>query len=286
MNALISRNLRVYFRDKASVFFSLLSVMIIILLYALFLGDAWAGSSMFRGREGVRWLMDAWIMAGLLAVVSVTSTMGAYGIMVEDRSRKIIKDFYSSPLSRAGLTGGYILSAFVIGLVMSLLTSVLAVVYILACGGQVPALAALGKTFLLIVTSTLSNTAMVLFLISFIKSTNAFSTASTLIGTLIGFLTGIYMPIGQLPPAVQKLIKVIPTSHAAALFRQTLMEQPIQLVFQGAPEEMVAEFKGAMGVTLRLGGHTFTAWEHVLVLAASFLLFSLLSLWSLSRKKN
>lgn len=286
MNALISRNLRVYFRDKASVFFSLLSVMIIILLYALFLGDAWAGSSMFRGREGVRWLMDAWIMAGLLAVVSVTSTMGAYGIMVEDRSRKIIKDFYSSPLSRAGLTGGYILSAFVIGLVMSLLTSVLAVVYILARGGQLPALAALGKTFLLILTSTLSNTAMVLFLISFIKSTNAFSTASTLIGTLIGFLTGIYMPIGQLPPAVQTLIKVIPTSHAAALFRQTLMEQPIQLVFQGAPEEMVAEFKGAMGVTLSLGGHTFTAWEHVLVLAASFLLFSLLSLWSLSRKKN
>jgi multidrug/hemolysin transport system permease protein len=286
MNALISRNLRVYFRDKASVFFSLLSVMIIILLYALFLGDAWAGSSMFRGREGVRWLMDAWIMAGLLAVVSVTSTMGAYGIMVEDRSRKIIKDFYSSPLSRAGLTGGYILSAFVIGLVMSLLTAVLAVVYILARGGQLPALAALGKTFLLILTSTLSNTAMVLFLISFIKSTNAFSTASTLIGTLIGFLTGIYMPIGQLPPAVQTLIKVIPTSHAAALFRQTLMEQPIQLVFQGAPEEMVAEFKGAMGVTLSLGGHTFTAWEHVLVLAASFLLFSLLSLWSLSRKKK
>ncbi len=286
MNALLFRNLRVYFRDKASVFFSLLSVLIIILLYALFLGDAWAGSSMFQGRQGVRWLMDCWIMAGLLAVVSVTSTMGAYGIMVDDRARKIIKDFYSSPLSRAGLTGGYILAAFLIGLLMSLVTAVFAVVYIIARGGQVPQLLALGKSLLLIVFSSLSNTALVLFLVSFVNSANAFSTASTLIGTLIGFLTGIYMPIGQLPPAVQTVIKVVPTSHAAALFRQVLMEQPLQTVFAGAPEEMAAEFRESMGVTLKLGGHTFTPLEHLLVLAGAFALFSLLSLWSLSRKKN
>ena len=75
MNALLLRNLRVYFRDKASVFFSLLSVLIIILLYALFLGDAWSSGSVFQGRAGVKNMMDSWIMAGLLAVVSVTSTM-------------------------------------------------------------------------------------------------------------------------------------------------------------------------------------------------------------------
>ena len=286
MIALLSRNLRVYFRDKASVFFSLLSVLIIIMLYALFLGDAWSSGSMFQGRQGVKGMMDSWIMAGLLAVVSVTSTMGAYGIMVDDRVRKIIKDFKSSPLSRAGLTGGYILAAFIIGLLMSLVTAVFAVIYIVARGGTFPGMIALGKSFLLIFISSLSNTSLVLFLVSFISSANAFSTASTLIGTLIGFLTGIYMPIGQLPPAVQTLIKVIPTSHAAALFRQVLMEQPIQTVFAGAPEKTVAGFRESMGVTLTLGGHTFTGLEHILVLAAAFVLFSLLSLWSLSRKKT
>ena len=286
MNALLLRNLRVYFRDKASVFFSLLSVLIIILLYALFLGDAWSSGSVFQGRAGVKNMMDSWIMAGLLAVVSVTSTMGAFGIMVEDKSRKIMKDFASSPLSRAGLTGGYILSAFLIGLLMSLVTAVFAVIYMVARGGAFPGLPVLGKTMLLIIITSLSNTSLVLFLVSFINSSNAFSTASTLIGTLIGFLTGIYMPIGQLPAAVQSIIKVVPTSHAAALLRQTLMEEPLQKVFAGAPAEMVNAFKETMGVTLSMGGKPLTPMTHVLVLTASFVIFSLLSLWSLSRKKR
>ena len=286
MIALLSRNLRVYFRDKASVFFSLLSVLIIILLYALFLGDSWTNSNIFQGRQGARSLMDNWVMAGLLAVVSVTSTMGAYGIMVDDRARKIIKDFKSSPLSPAGLTGGYILGAYVIGVIMSLFTTAAAVVYVIVRGGAFPAFPALTKTLGLILLSGLSNTALVLFLVSFISSANAFSTASTLMGTLIGFLTGIYMPVGQLPPAVQTLIKFVPTSHAAALFRQVLMEKPMETVFAGAPDGVAAQFKEFSGVTLTLGGHTFTGFEHILVLAVTFAVFSLLSLWSLSRKKT
>ena len=43
MNAILVfawRNIRLFFRDKTSVFFSFLSVLIIVGLYALFLGDA------------------------------------------------------------------------------------------------------------------------------------------------------------------------------------------------------------------------------------------------------
>jgi multidrug/hemolysin transport system permease protein len=127
---------------------------------------------------------------------------------------------------------------------------------------------------------------MVLFLVSFISSNNAFSTVSTLIGTLIGFLTGVYVPIGQLPPTVQTVIQLIPTSHAAALFRQVLMEKPLAVTFAGAPANAAESFKEVMGVNLTMGGHTFTAAEHLLILAAAAVLFSLLSLWSLSRKKK
>ena len=38
------RNLKLFFKDKAAVFFSLLAVFIIIGLYALFLGDVWTDS--------------------------------------------------------------------------------------------------------------------------------------------------------------------------------------------------------------------------------------------------
>jgi multidrug/hemolysin transport system permease protein len=40
MSAMVKRNLKIYFRDKASVFFSMLSVIIIFALYILFIGDS------------------------------------------------------------------------------------------------------------------------------------------------------------------------------------------------------------------------------------------------------
>ncbi|HCD44303.1 MAG TPA: ABC transporter, partial [Lachnoclostridium sp.] len=39
MRVFIERNLKLFFRDRSAVFFYLLSVFIIIGLYALFLGD-------------------------------------------------------------------------------------------------------------------------------------------------------------------------------------------------------------------------------------------------------
>ena len=107
------RNLKVFFKDKSSVFFSLLAVFIIIGLYALFLGDVWTSS--MSDIAGIRFLMDSWIMAGLLAVTSVTTTMGAYGIMVQDREKKITKDFAASPVGNKNIVGGYIIGAVIIG---------------------------------------------------------------------------------------------------------------------------------------------------------------------------
>ena len=44
MKALCIRSLRLYFRDKGAVFFSLLAVLIVFGLYALFLGDVYTDS--------------------------------------------------------------------------------------------------------------------------------------------------------------------------------------------------------------------------------------------------
>ncbi|MCL2321009.1 MAG: ABC transporter permease, partial [Oscillospiraceae bacterium] len=98
MISLVKRNIKVFFRDRTSVFFSLLSVIIVILLYALFLGKSLKSS--VQNISHVDFLMDSWVMAGMITVTSVTSTLGAFGVMVMDNNRKISKDFYSSPLKR------------------------------------------------------------------------------------------------------------------------------------------------------------------------------------------
>lgn len=278
------RILKVFFKDRAAVFFSLLAVFIIIGLYALFLGDVWVSG--FSGLSGVRYMMDTWIMAGLLAVTSFTTTMGAFGIMVEDKTKKINKDFAASPISKSSLVGGYIFGAMIIGVLMSLVTLVLAQIYIVAGGGELMRADILLKVLGLILLSTVCNTSLILFIVSFLKSNNAFGTASTIIGTVIGFLTGIYLPIGNLPESVQWIVKVFPVSHSAALFRQAMMEQPMAETFAGAPADAVADFQGMMGVYFYQNGAAIPAWVSLAVVIISGAVFYGLSLIMLSRKSK
>ena len=280
----MKRNLLVFFKDRASVFFSLLSVFIIIGMYALFLGDVWSGS--MSEIANARNIMDRWIVAGLIAVTSVTTTMGAFGTMVEDKSKKIIKDIHSSPMPRVSIAGGYILSAFVIGVIMCVVALVLCQLYLLSGGGTMFTGMQFLKIFGLILLSTFSNTALVLFFVSFFQSNNAFSIASTIMGTIIGFLTGIYIPIGQLPESVQTVIKAFPPSHSALLLRQVIMEDAITTGFAGAPADVVDGFKQMLGVTFQVGDKMVTPMTSILVLIGAGILFLGLALLNLSRKKR
>ena len=278
------RNLKVFFKDKSSVFFSLLAVFIIIGLYALFLGDVW--TSNMSDVPGIRFLMDSWIMAGLLAVTSVTTTMGAYGIMVQDKEKKITKDFAASPVGNRNLVGGYIIGAVVIGIIMSIVALALAELYILSGGGELLGMTALLKVLGLIVICTLCNSSIVLFLVSFFKSNNAFATASTIIGTLIGFLTGVYLPIGQLPESVQLIIKCFPPTHGALLFRQVMMESALSKSFVGAPAQALNDFENAMGVTVKFGDTSLTPMTSIIILLATAAVFYTLALLNISRKQK
>lgn len=278
------RNLKVFFKDRLAVFFSLLAVFIIIGLYALFLGDVWTSS--FEGYVNPRYMMDSWISAGLLSVTSITTTMGAFGILIEDKSKKINKDFIASPVKSSSIIGGYFISAVIIGIIMCLITLVLSELYIVLNGGEGLSLEALLKTLALIVISTLVNSSIMLFFVSIFNSSNAFSTASTLVGTLVGFLTGIYLPIGNLPESVQWVVKAFPISHSAALFRQVMMEESIALNFNGIPENGVLEFKEFMGVVFNFNGVIVSPLTSLIILFATGVVFYLLSIFLISRKKQ
>lgn len=284
MIAFMKRNLLIFFRDRSAVFFSLLASFIIIGLYVLFLGDVW--TSNFTEFDNAREIMNNWVMAGLLAATTVTTTMGAFNIMVNDKTQKITKDFYSSPVSRKSLAGGYVLSAFIIGFVMSLVTLIFAEIYIVAEGGALMSFATLVKVILLILLADLTNTAMMFFVTSFFGSENAFSTASAVVGTLIGFITGIYLPIGVLPDAVQVIVKVFPPSHAAVLLRQTMMEDVMNASFANVPATYVGEFKEMLGVTFSFGGNEISALTSIIYLLAAAAVFFILAVLNLSRKKR
>ena len=236
--------------------------------------------------ENARFIINSWVMAGILSVTSITTTMGAFGIMVEDRTKKISKDFSSAPIKRTQLTGGYIVSSFIIGVIMSIAALFVAEIYILANGGKLLELVPLLKLLAVMLLSVFASSSMVFFIVSFFRSLNAFGTASTIIGTLIGFLTGIYIPIGSLPSAVQTVIKIFPISHAGALFRQIMMEAPMSIAFKNAPEQAITGFKQAMGIVYYFGSKELSPLVNILVLIATGIVFYALAVIKISVKRK
>ncbi len=276
MMTLTKRNIRLYFRDKTAVFFSLFSVIILIALYVLFLGDLTSKS--LPDFPSKKLLLMSWFIAGILAITSMTTTMGAFGIMVEDSATNRIKDFYASPISRAKIVGSYILSAFIIGFVMCSFTLIVAEVFLVVSGGNLLSFNKMLQILGILLLSVFASASLVLFLVSFFKTSNAFAAASTVIGTLLGFLAGIYIPMGNLPDYIQTIVKLFPVSHSAALFRQVLMENALLDAFSGAPAELKENFLLSMGVIYEINGQKISNVISVLYLISTTIIFFLLSL--------
>ncbi|MGM9972425.1 MAG: ABC transporter permease [Clostridiaceae bacterium] len=278
------RNIKLYFRDKTSVFFSLLGVFVIIGLYILFLGDQ--VESGVGDLPEARFLMDSWIMGGVIAVTSITTTMGAFGQMVDDKVKKNYKDIYASPLKRYKIAGGYLISSYMVGVIMSLLTFFLAEIYIVISGGEFLPFEKIIQAIGVILISVLASSSMIFFMVSLFKTNNSFATASTIVGTLMGFLMGIYIPIGVLPSSVQTFIKAFPLSHSGTLLRQIFMEIPISVTFKGIPLEEVEKFKLELGVVYKVGDKVLTPGLQISFLIITAVVFYLLAILSISRKNK
>ena len=285
---LARRNVRIYLRNRMSVFFSFLSVLIIIGLYALFLGEVQVDGirSQVGDIPGIGPLVSSWIVAGLLAVNAVTVSLGALGAMVYDVEQKRFTDFVVAPVSRAAVVASYLVSALIIGLLFTFIALVAGELYIAATGGQVlgvlPALRVAGILALAVVSSA----SIMYLLVAFLKSGSAFGVLSTLLGTLIGFLTGVYVPLGVLPQAVQRVVLFVPFSYSAAMLREVFCEAPLAAVFHGAPPQASAAYVRMYGIRLFWGATEITAPVMLLILAAVTIAFLLLSALKLRRYRQ
>ncbi|MCL1990378.1 MAG: ABC transporter permease [Defluviitaleaceae bacterium] len=257
MNMLIKRHLLLFFRDKGNVFFSMLAVIIVIMLYIIFLADLMAdaivGEIPHASAADIRLVISGLVLSGTVAVATVSSCLSGMTRIIIDREEKA-KDFFSSPIPRSTLMFSYVISSGIIGFIMSGLALITTVIYLSISGGNFPTLENLILLIFTLFLGVLSANSMMFLLTCFIKSRNAFGSLGSIIGTLIGFLTGVYIPIGQLPNGVAWIVRLFPTSHTASMFRQ-LLASPV-LNDLGAPTELVTELNYFFGITFRFGSFT------------------------------
>lgn len=282
MFTLAKRNIKLHFKDKSAVLFSFLSVFITLGLYILFLKDTISS----KGLLDQDILTHSWMISGLVAVATVTTTLGMLQRMILDKTDKIKKDFDSSPIKKWQVTGGYILSTYVVGVMMSCMTFLCGMLYVKSAGGDFLNLESNLKVMGIILLAVFSSSAMLVFIVSFFKSGSAFSTASTIIGTLIGFLVGTYIPIGALPSFAQNIIKIFPPAHAGRLLREVIMVKPLSHSFKGIPSEALSEYKKFMGIVFVHDEKQISALVSISILAISGMVFYGLGIWNMARKNK
>lgn len=277
---LTKRNCLTYFRDRAAVFFSVLSMLIVLALMVIFLGrmNSEAVVRLLAEYGGERdaaldeknaeYLIQLWTLAGILAVNSVTVTLTVMGAMVQDETTKRILAFYVTPVRRIKLALGYILSAWLVGTAMCGLTLFAGELYFFLRGhGFLPAVSLL-KLCGMSCAGAFTFSALGYLLALFVHSDSAWSGLLTIVGTLVGFAGGIYLPMGSLTEEVQAVLKWLPVLHGASMLRQTATAEALADTFAGLPEAVPEIFREELGIMVYAGEHCFSTAEQLTILAA------------------
>lgn len=259
---LLKRNILLHLRDYAAVFFSLLSMLIVLALMVIFLGNMNSENvvyalSQFGGmrdeaadRANADYLIQMWTLAGILVVNTVTVTLTVMGKMVEDEASNKLVSFYVTPVKRIKIVLSYIGSAWLIGTVMCLFTLVVGEIYMVILGHPLLSADSLFKLTGLILLNAFVYSAISYLLAMVVHSGSAWGGLQTVVGTLVGFVGAIYLPVSMLPDGVMKVLKCLPVLHGAAMMRELCIQDALEKTFAGLPEMAADMFKEQMGVSI------------------------------------
>ena len=296
-NALIrltERNVKVFIKDRAHVFFSMLAPLIVLVLYVLFIGrmqsDGIIASLAEYGvsaDDAVRAFSDSWMLSGVMATSCITVPLCACSTMFYDKNRGVSADFAASPIPAWLPSAAYFLSVVVAGLIICLIVLCVCFGWLAISGSW---LLSVGDVFACIgvtVLSVLSSSTLLVFVIGFIRSEGAFTGLNVIIGTVTGFLIGAYIPISNFPAAVQYVTLFVPGSYSAALFRTFFMDGAVEEMAQAVSPQFAEGLADSFSVRLNFFGEPLaTGWAAVILAGTVFLFGACFIVSSVLRAKR
>lgn len=230
--SLIKRNIKIYLRDPLAVFFSFLSTIILMMIYILFLGNVGGDElgALLTNNE-MRFLIYSQMMAGIIVLNTLTIPLGNLGSIVTDFEDNKMDAFMVTPVKRYKIILGYYIASLIITFVLSLLFWILAVIVLGLVTGIFFPFKIIITIIPIILLFVLISTSFMILLTTFIKSVNAFGAVSGIFGSLIGFISGIYIPLSSSSPKILKNISsVIPFSHMTIWVKGILLEPSYQTI--------------------------------------------------------
>lgn len=246
LGSLIKRNTKLFFKDKGLFFTSLITPLILLVLYATFLGNVYHDSfamSFPEGMEVPKKLLDAAVggqlVSSLLAVCCVTVAFCSNMLMVQDKVNGARKDLTITPVKGTTMALGYYIATLISTLLICLIATGAGFLYLGKVGwylsGKDVALI-LFDVFLLVMFGVALSSVINFFL----SSQGQISAVGSIVSSMYGFICGAYMPISQFSEGLQKALSFLPGTYATSLLRNHALRGVFaEMKADGYPKEII-----------------------------------------------
>ncbi len=262
---LTARHIKLYFKEKQTFFMSLITPLILVVLFATFLRSVYVNSLLSSLPEGVvlpdklvNGFVAGWLISSILGTTSVTLAFCSQTIMVGDKAQGRIEDFRIAPVKPTILSVSYFLANVFSTLLVCLFCLLLGLVYIAACGWFL-SVADVARILFNLVLCTMFGSLFAVIVETFIRTQGAAGAAATLVSSMYGFLCGAYMPISQFAAGIRNVVTLIPGTYGTVLFRRYFMGGAIEELGKYMPAEAVAGIRDAFDYNIYFFGRLVPA---------------------------
>ena len=275
--ALMNRNRKLFFKDKGMLFTSMITPVILIVLYATFLAKVFRDSFTAAipdvitiSDKLINGTVAAQLTASLMAVSCVNLTM------VQDKANGTRKDFDVSPVSSGKIYLGYFLSTVANSLMVNGLAFVLCLGYLLKMGWYMNAADVLWVLFdmilLVLFGSTLSS------IISFPLTTQGqLSAVGTIVSAGYGFICGAYMPISNFGAGLQKVLSYLPSTYAISLIKNHMLHGVfVEMERKHYPGKMIEVIRETLDCNPVFHGNVVSVNQMIGIMMGSIAVFGII----------
>lgn len=254
LGALIRRNTKLYFKDKGMFFTSLITPVILLVLYVTFLGGVYEDSFRSALEAAGATVSDALIggcvggelVSSLLAVCCVTVAFCSNVLMVQDKVTGARADLTMAPVRSGILALGYYAACLLSTLLVCLGAAAICLLYLSRIGWYLTG-TDVALLLLDILLLTLFGSALSSIINLFLSSQGQISAVGTIVSAGYGFVCGAYMPISNFSQGLQRVLSFLPGTYGTSLLRNHLLRGVFQeMGVLGFPAEVVEAIKDSV----------------------------------------
>ena len=232
----IKRNVLLFFKDWQSILFSLLTSIIVLVLYLLFLKgtfvsaiqramEQYPGLASMVPQKDIAMFANLFLLSGILGSAMISVPFSCITVLVKDRANKVDYDILATPMKREQIIFAYFVSAVLTSILLNSIILAVGLIGIRMQGNMYLNISQVIKAFSIVALGSISASAIFMIVVLFFKTVSACEAFFGILSAASGFVIGAYIPISQFSSEVQTVCNLFPASQITIMLRNILLNR-------------------------------------------------------------